>query len=165
VVSAVPLESAVRAALADVSDPEIPGLSIVDLGMVRDVRVGPDRVWVELLPTFVGCPAIELIREAVRERLAPFARAVEAEVSFAEPWTTERITAEGRRLLRERGFAPPVALSSLRDLPLFTPVVAAQCPYCGSANTRLQNAFGPTLCRAIAHCDDCRQPFEQFKAV
>jgi ring-1,2-phenylacetyl-CoA epoxidase subunit PaaD len=165
VVSTVPLESAVRAALADVSDPEIPGLSIVDLGMVRSIRVGPDRIRVELLPTFIGCPAIDVIRTAVRERLAPFARLVETEVSFAEPWTTERITADGRNLLRERGFAPPVATAPADELPLFSRISASPCPYCGSRNTRLQNAFGPTLCRAIAHCEDCRQPFEQFKTV
>jgi ring-1,2-phenylacetyl-CoA epoxidase subunit PaaD len=164
-VSAVPLESAVRAALADVSDPEIPGLSIVDLGIVRNVQVGPGRVRVELLPTFIGCPAAELIREAVIERLAPFAATVEAEITFAEPWTTERITPQGRRQLRERGFAPPTDMPLGRELPLFTTVIAAECPWCGSSNTRLENAFGPTLCRAIAHCEDCLQPFEQFKTV
>jgi ring-1,2-phenylacetyl-CoA epoxidase subunit PaaD len=164
VVSAIPLETAVRAALADVSDPEIPGVSIVDLGIVRDVQVGPGRVRVELLPTFIGCPATELIRQAVVERLAQFAATIEAEITFAEPWTTERITPQGRRRLRERGFAPPADLPLGRELPPF-PVTAAQCPYCGSANTRLQNAFGPTLCRAIAHCEDCVQPFEQFKTV
>jgi len=165
VVSAMPLESAVRAALADVCDPEIPGLSIVDLGIVRDVQVGLDRVRVELLPTFIGCPAVDLIRDAVVERLARFATTVEAEISFAEPWTTERITPQGRRQLRERGFAPPTDIPLGRELPLFSSMTAAGCPWCGSTNTRLQNAFGPTLCRAIAHCEDCLQPFEQFKTV
>ena len=165
VVSAMPLESAVRAALADVCDPEIPGLSIVDLGIVRDVRVGPGHVRVELLPTFVGCPATDLIRDAVAERLAGFAATVDAVITFAEPWTTARITPQGRRQLRERGFAPPADLALGRELPPFAALTAAACPYCGSTNTRLQNAFGPTLCRAIAHCEDCFQPFEQFKTV
>ncbi len=163
--SAVPLESAIRAALADVSDPEIPGLSIVDLGIVRDVQVGPGRVRVELLPTFIGCPAVELIRDAVLERLAPFAATVEAEVTFVEPWTTERITPQGRRQLSERGFAPPTGLPLGRDLPLIPTIDVAACPWCGSSNTRLENAFGTTLCRAIAHCGDCLQPFEQFKTI
>jgi ring-1,2-phenylacetyl-CoA epoxidase subunit PaaD len=162
-VSEVPLESAVRAALADVFDPEIPGLSIVDLGMVGDVQVGPERVRVELLPTFVGCPAVDLLRQAIMERLAPFATMVEAEISFVEPWTTERITPHGRRLLQARGFAPPANVALGCELPVSTS--AAACPYCGSTDTRLQNAFGPTLCRAIAHCETCLQPFEQFKTV
>jgi ring-1,2-phenylacetyl-CoA epoxidase subunit PaaD len=163
--TAVPLESAIRAALADVSDPEIPGLSIVDLGIVRDVEVGPGRVRVEILPTFIGCPAVELIRQAVIDRLAPFAASVKAEITFAEPWTSERITPEGRRQLHERGFAPPIGMPLGRDLPLIPTIAAAACPWCASTNTRLENAFGTTLCRAIAHCEDCLQPFEQFKAV
>jgi ring-1,2-phenylacetyl-CoA epoxidase subunit PaaD len=161
----MPLESAIRAALADVSDPEIPDLSIVDLGIVRDVEVGPGRVRVELLPTFIGCPAVELIRHAVIDRLAPFAATVEVEITYAEPWTTERITSQGRRQLQERGFAPPVGEPLGRGLPLVPTIAAAACPWCGSTNTRLENAFGTTLCRAIAHCGDCLQPFEQFKTV
>ncbi|HVM31123.1 MAG TPA: 1,2-phenylacetyl-CoA epoxidase subunit PaaD [Candidatus Limnocylindrales bacterium] len=158
-----PLESAVWAALQDVHDPEIPAISVVDLGVVRSVQAAPGRVRVELLPTFVGCPAIGVMREAVLERLDDFADEVEVEITFAEPWTSERITPEGRRRLRESGFAPPVAgADDDRALPVL-PV--AECPYCGSRNTSLENAFGPTLCRAIYHCRSCTQPFEQFKAV
>ena len=170
------LETAVLAALAEVSDPEIPGVSIVDLGMVGGLDVAADRIRVDLLPTFVGCPAIEMIRSAIRERLAEFGRVVDAPVSYAQPWTTERITPEGRRKLRELGFAPPVqstapqfassaARGSGRDLPMLAVLPAAECPYCGSRRTTLENAFGPTACRAIYHCADCRQPFEQFKTV
>ncbi len=175
-ISAVPLEQAVWAALADVHDPEIPVISVVDLGVVRRVEVAPGRVRVELLPTFVGCPAVDLMRSAVEERLQGFAPDVEATVTFAEPWTSERITPEGRRRLRESGFGPPPPerpeLSALdpagsdtqpdRLLPLL-PV--GECPYCGSRATTLENGFGPTLCRAIYHCTACRQPFEQFKQV
>jgi ring-1,2-phenylacetyl-CoA epoxidase subunit PaaD len=167
VVSAVtgprPLESAVWAALHDVHDPEIPTVSVVDLGVVGAVEAGPGRVRVELLPTFVGCPAIDFMRDAVATRLRGFAETVEVEVSFAEPWTSERITEEGRRRLRASGFAPPGPLPDDERLLPVLPV--AECPYCGSRNTNLENAFGPTLCRAIYHCLDCRQPFEQFKAV
>lgn len=175
-ISAVPLELAVWAALADVHDPEIPAISVVDLGVVRRVVVAPGRVHVELLPTFVGCPAVDLMRSAVEERLQGFAPIVEAQVTFAEPWTSERITPEGRRRLRESGFAPPAPegrgvmdhAAGASDtgwgrlLPLL-PV--AECPYCGSRATTLENAFGPTLCRAVYHCTECRQPFEQFKTV
>jgi ring-1,2-phenylacetyl-CoA epoxidase subunit PaaD len=159
-----PLESAVWAALHDVYDPEIPTISVVDLGVVRSVAADEGSIRVELLPTFVGCPAIEVMRSAVAERLHEFADDVRVEISFAEPWTSDRITAEGRAALRESGFAPPAftplgdrALSALPTLPV------AECPYCGSGNTILENAFGPTLCRAIYYCSDCRQPFEQFK--
>jgi ring-1,2-phenylacetyl-CoA epoxidase subunit PaaD len=163
-----PLESAVWAALHDVHDPEIPSISVVDLGVVHTVEAGEGMVRVELLPTFVGCPAIEVMRSAVEERLREFADEVSVEISFAEPWTTERITPEGRRALREGGFAPPAPPQWAppgRELSILPVMPVAECPYCGSRNTTLENAFGPTLCRAIYHCADCRQPFEQFKEI
>ena len=101
------LERRVWEALAEVPDPEIPVVSVVDLGIVRTVEVGPDRIRVEMLPTFVGCPALEVIRRSIAGRLAGMARRVEVEPTFAEPWTSDRITPEGRRKLRESGFAPP----------------------------------------------------------
>ena len=143
-------ERAVWDALAEVTDPEIPVVSVVDLGMVRSVELDGERLRVELLPTFVGCPALELIRGAVAARLAGMAPEVQVEMTFAEPWTSERITADGRRRLRESGFAPPGS---------------ATCPWCGSRDTALENPFGPTRCRAIFWCNHCRQPFEQFKAI
>jgi ring-1,2-phenylacetyl-CoA epoxidase subunit PaaD len=167
-----PTEEAVLGALAEVKDPEIPAVSVVELGMVHRVEVGPGRVRVELLPTFVGCPAIDAIRGAVAERLEPLAPVVEVETTFAEPWTSDRITPEGRRKLRESGFAPPAAAGGgpgpERGRPLLPTIGMrphATCPYCGSADTSMENPFGPTLCRAIFWCNACRQPFEQFKAV
>jgi ring-1,2-phenylacetyl-CoA epoxidase subunit PaaD len=167
-VSRAPTERAVLEALAEVKDPEIPTVSVVELGMVHRVEVSEDRVRVALLPTFVGCPAVDLIRRAVAERLAPLAAVVEVETTFAEPWTSDRITPEGRRKLRESGFAPPVPSAGGPDRPLLLNIgmrPSATCPYCGSADTSLENLFGPTLCRAIFWCNACRQPFEQFKAV
>jgi ring-1,2-phenylacetyl-CoA epoxidase subunit PaaD len=159
-------ERAVWEALAAIPDPEIPAIGLVDLGVIGDVRIGPDLVHVDLLPTFVGCPAIEVMRQQIGERLMELgvAERVEVEVSFATPWTSERISDAGREQLRRSGFAPPVmdageGLDELAVLPI------AECPYCGSRNTTLDNPFGPTLCRAIYHCADCRQPFEQFKRV
>lgn len=160
----MPLESAVWAALHDVHDPEIPAISVVDLGVVHRVVAEPGSVRVELLPTFVGCPAIDVMRASVEERLRGFADQVSVEISFAQPWTSERITPEGRITLRASGFAPPPG--DVVDDGLILPVLPlAECPYCGSRETTLENAFGPTLCRAIYYCTACRQPFEQFKMV
>jgi ring-1,2-phenylacetyl-CoA epoxidase subunit PaaD len=161
-------EQAVWDALREVADPEIPTISVVDLGVIRSVRFDGPRLTVELMPTFVGCPAIELMRQEIAERLRDQADEVEVQLSFAEPWTSDRISQEGRRKLRASGFAPPAAIgpapasSGLHELAVL-PV--ASCPYCGSRNTTLDNPFGPTLCRAIYHCADCHQPFEQFKSV
>ena len=157
---------AVWEALAEVPDPEIPVVSVVDLGMVRSVELDSERLRVELLPTFVGCPALEVIRESVAARLQGMAPRVEVEMTFAEPWTSERITPEGRRKLRESGFAPPGPTDASK--PLFTTITTrptATCPWCGATDTSMENPFGPTLCRAIFWCRRCRQPFEQFKAV
>jgi ring-1,2-phenylacetyl-CoA epoxidase subunit PaaD len=155
---------AVMAALDDVADPEIPSVSIVELGMIGGVAVEPDRVRVELLPTFVGCPALELIRASVEERLRAFGRPVEVETSFATPWTSDRISPAGREKLRRSGFAPPPHIGAGRALPILGDA-SLECPYCGSTRTTLENVFGPTQCRSIRHCADCRQPFEAFKAV
>jgi ring-1,2-phenylacetyl-CoA epoxidase subunit PaaD len=162
-----PLESAIWAALHDVHDPEIPTISVVDLGVVRSVTAGEGSVRVELLPTFVGCPALAVLQDAVADRLRGFAAEVRVDISFAEPWTTQRITQAGRAALRAAGFAPPAERhpDESRDLLVLPVLPVAECPYCGSRNTTLENAFGPTLCRAIYHCADCRQPFEQFKEV
>jgi ring-1,2-phenylacetyl-CoA epoxidase subunit PaaD len=163
------LERQVWDALAEVEDPEIPAVSVVELGIIRSVEADADRIRVEVLPTFVGCPALELIRASIAERLAGMAPEVEVEATFAEPWTTDRITAEGRRKLRESGFAPPgPSAADPADQPLFPTITTrpvARCPFCGSRDTVLENPFGPTLCRAIHWCNHCRQPFEQFKSV
>jgi ring-1,2-phenylacetyl-CoA epoxidase subunit PaaD len=160
-------ETEVWEALAEVPDPEIPVVSVVDLGLVHRVELDGGRLRVELLPTFVGCPALELIRRSVADRLAGMATEVEVEMTFAVPWTSDRISAEGRRKLRGSGFAPPGPAPS-SDGPLFMTITTrprATCPWCGSADTALENLFGPTLCRTLFWCNRCRQPFEQFKAV
>ena len=143
-------ERAVRAALAEVADPEIPVVSIVDLGMVEAVQVDPARIRVELLPTFVGCPALEVIRDVVEGRLEAFGLPVHVDFSFRVPWTSDRISAAGRERLRAAGFAGPGD---------------EQCPHCGSSNVALDNLFGPTRCRSLLYCRACRQPFESFKVV
>jgi ring-1,2-phenylacetyl-CoA epoxidase subunit PaaD len=155
--------------LAAIPDPEIPAISLVELGVIGSVTVDDRRVEVELLPTFVGCPAIGVMQEQITERVGALGVADEVEVrlSFNPPWTSDRITPEGRERLRLSGFAPPHLGPAPVDASLqeLTVLGVAECPYCGSRNTTLENPFGPTLCRAIYHCADCRQPFEQFKRV
>lgn len=154
------------AALDEVADPEIPTVSIVELGMIGGVDVGPEAMVVELLPTFVGCPALEVIRDAVVDRLGEFGRAVRVDVSFATPWSSDRISPTGREKLRGSGFAPPPPVRPGRGLPMLgTADTPVPCPYCGSSQTTLENVFGPTQCRSIRHCAGCRQPFESFKPV
>jgi ring-1,2-phenylacetyl-CoA epoxidase subunit PaaD len=168
-----PRELAVWAALEEIPDPEIPTISVVELGVIGQVAFqaraeGGERLSVELLPTFVGCPAIDIMQLQIGERLRGLELADEVEVrlSFTPPWTSDRISPEGREKLRGSGFAPPVLIGPSfggEELQLF--LAEATCPYCGSRNTSLDNPFGPTLCRAIYHCDACHQPFEQFKAI
>ena len=163
-------EAAVRAALTEVMDPELPMLSVVDLGIIHRVDVGPapgsGPIRVEILPTFVGCPALELIKSSIAERLAAFGRPVEVTATFEVPWTSERISPAGRAALLAAGIAPPGAGASpgapggLIDLEPRVP-----CPHCGSRRTVVENLFGPTQCRTIRYCADCRQPFESIKSV
>jgi len=148
-----PDEDDVREILRGVADPEIPTVSIVDLGMVERIRIGPERIEVELLPTFVGCPAQELIRGAVIDALVPLGREVAVEFSCRRPWTSDRITDAGRRRLVASGFAPPADPAAVR------------CPYCTSGRVAMDSAFGPTQCRSLFYCRDCRQPFEAFKPI
>lgn len=166
-------EVVVWSALDEVADPEIPAVSVVELGVIGGIAFeslpdGGERLRVELLPTFVGCPAIDIMQQQIGERLRALdlVEDVQVDVSFATPWTSDRISAEGREKLRGGGFAPPVIIGPAfggEELQLM--LATANCPYCGSRNTTLENPFGPTLCRAIYHCADCRQPFEQFKSV
>lgn len=164
-------EDAIWAALAEIPDPEIPAIGLVDLGVIGTVESGEHgRVRVQLLPTFVGCPAIGVMQERIVERLVTSGLAAEVTVDlgFDPPWTSDRISEHGRERLRASGFAPPApapAGPELIGLEELAVMPVAECPYCGSRNTTLDNPFGPTLCRAIYHCDNCRQPFEQFKRV
>jgi ring-1,2-phenylacetyl-CoA epoxidase subunit PaaD len=170
VAAAATRDSTVWEALAEIADPEIPAISLVDLGVIRGFSFSAlpgrgERLTVELMPTFVGCPAIEVMRQLIGERLAGMADEVSVELTFAEPWTSDRITPAGREALRGSGFAPPVHIGPTFNGESLTVLPIATCPYCGSRNTTLENPFGPTLCRAIYHCADCRQPFEAFKPV
>ena len=149
--------------LAEVEDPEIPVISLVDLGVVRDVQVDGERVHVEFTPTFLGCPALEAMRDAIADAVAGLG--AEPEVEVVDDWTTDRITPAGREKLRAAGFAPPAPREAAAPKLVQLQAAVFRCPYCGSTETKLENIFGPTPCRSIRWCESCRQPFEQFKTI
>ena len=153
-------------ALAGVPDPEIPAVSVVDMGMIREVALDAGKATVVVLPTFTGCPAIDVIKADVAQAVSEVAGVEEVvvETSFDPPWTTDRITAQGRVKLKRFGLAPPTGKGPVLITNIGLPQVAF-CPFCGSRDTKNENAFGPTPCRALYYCDDCRNPFEQFKPV
>ena len=151
----------VEQALYEVFDPEIPALSIVDLGMVHKLTCADGHAVVQMMPTFMGCPALSIIRRNVVDRLLAVEGVTSADVEFIydEPWTTQRLTESAKTRLREFGIAPPAcSLAQMKTLH-------ASCPYCGSDHTRLDSLFGPTACRSVFYCEDCRQPFEAMKPV
>jgi ring-1,2-phenylacetyl-CoA epoxidase subunit PaaD len=160
------MEHRVRGALDAVHDPEIPACAITDLGMVERVEVVDDRVEVDLLPTFVGCPAKDIIGEDVRRAVDEAAGGRDVVVRFVydPPWTTDRITKRGRERLQGVGIAPhwdrpssgPVAV------PLMTSS-SVPCPFCGATDTVMESQWGPTPCRTQHFCRSCRNPFEGFK--
>lgn len=152
-------------ALAAIPDPEIPTISLVDLGVVREVEVEGERVRVEFTPTFLGCPAVEVMRERIAAAVRDLGGEPEIEVVVDDSWSTDRITPAGRRKLRESGFAPPAPRQAAAPRLVELERGAFRCPYCESRDTRLENIFGPTPCRSIRYCTSCRQPFEQFKTI
>ncbi len=160
---AQPTPESIWIALDEVKDPEIPVVSVVEMGIVRNVTVEGSKVIVSITPTFSGCPALHAMQEDIASCLNAMGfDSVEIKVVLSPPWSTEWIAEEARAKLESFGLAPPPRHSGDVSLVLMEPVA---CPYCGSKNTLLRNSFGPTLCRAIYTCNACRQPFEQFKPL
>ncbi len=157
-------EEEIWRALGEVNDPEIPVVSLVDLGVIREVVLGFEgRVQVVMTPTFAGCPAQLVMRQAVIDRLESLGVAqARVQISLSPPWTTDWISPEGRKKLASFGLSPPPVHGGQVDLALEE---LARCPYCGSGETELRNPFGPTLCRSLHYCQVCREPFEQFKPL
>jgi ring-1,2-phenylacetyl-CoA epoxidase subunit PaaD len=155
----------VWAALAEIPDPEIPVISLVDLGVVQDVEVEGERVRIDFTPTFMGCPALEAMQRAMEAKVAELGGEAEVRVILDDSWSTDRITPEGREKLRVAGFAPPAPRPAGKIELVQLRSNGFRCPYCGSTETRLENLFGPTPCRSIRYCASCRQPFEQFKTI
>ena len=145
-------------------DPEIPTVSVIDLGIISGVEVKEEGIKITMTPTFSGCPAIKYMTDNIKtkvEELLP-GTAVEVEVDFDTQWTTNKITDEGRRKLQEFGLAPPKKYEGGFNV---ADIANVNCPYCNSENTTMNSAFGPTLCRATHYCFDCLQAFEQFKPL
>jgi ring-1,2-phenylacetyl-CoA epoxidase subunit PaaD len=158
---AVVAEAQVWEALEEIPDPEIPVVSLVDLGVIRSVDVANGHVRIEFTPTFLGCPALEVMKRAMEERV-PGAEVI---VVQDDSWSTDRITPAGREKLRAAGFAPPAPREASAPKLVQLQTNVFRCPYCGSTRTRLENIFGPTPCRSLRYCESCRQPFEQFKTI
>lgn len=162
--------AAAWAVLHTVLDPEVPALSLCDLGIVRDVQAVGLELTVVLTPTYSGCPATEVIEQSVREALhAAGLGPVQVALQRAPAWTTDWISAEGRRKLRDYGIAPPGPVDTAAGVPIrlvprrAAPAVA--CPRCHSPNTERLAAFGATACKALYRCLACREPFEHFKPL
>lgn len=151
-------------ALEDVKDPEIPTISVIDLGIVTDVQVDKtNSVSVTMTPTFAGCPALKVIESLVKDRIKSLdIESVDVKTTFDVPWNTNMITEKGREMLKKHGLAPPPVLNGLVQIELLKHV---KCPHCESTDTELKTPFGPTLCRSLHYCNNCHQAFEQFKPV
>jgi len=158
-------EQQVWAALEEIPDPEIPVVSLVDLGVIRSVDVRNGQVRIEFTPTFLGCPALEVMKRAMEEKIAELGAEPEVEVITDDSWSTDRITPAGREKLRAAGFAPPAPREASAPRLVQLQANVFRCPYCGSTETRLENIFGPTPCRSLRYCESCHQPFEQFKTI
>ena len=152
-------------ALAEIPDPEIPVISVVDLGVVKDVSVEGERVRIEFTPTFMGCPALDEMRRQMEEAVTAMGGEPQVDVLLDDSWSTDKITPAGREKLREAGFAPPTPRTQEAPALLQLQRAVHRCPYCGSTETRLDNIFGPTPCRSLRYCESCKQPFEQFKTI
>jgi ring-1,2-phenylacetyl-CoA epoxidase subunit PaaD len=154
--------------LNEVMDPEVPVLSVVELGIVRDAQVNDGGVTVTITPTYSGCPAIRVIEEEITAALAARGLSpVRLETVYAPAWTTDWMSEEAKRKLQAYGIAPPGPshAESLVTLTRASAVAAFRCPYCGSHDTTLRSEFGSTACKSICYCNGCRQPFEAFKSL
>ncbi|MEI8279612.1 MAG: 1,2-phenylacetyl-CoA epoxidase subunit PaaD [Bacteroidota bacterium] len=157
----------VYACLTDVTDPEIPALTIIDMGIVRDVKLselpeGGTEVTIKITATYTGCPAMDIIGMNIRMALLSHGmKKVNVEQQISPAWTTDWMTADGKRKLKEYGIAPPQRNSS-HTLALFEEVLVP-CPRCESSDTSLISQFGATACKSLYKCNACKEPFEYFK--
>jgi ring-1,2-phenylacetyl-CoA epoxidase subunit PaaD len=150
--------------LEEINDPEVPVLSIIDLGIVRDVKMNDDELEVVITPTYTGCPAMDMIAATIKIQLATLGfKKVKITQVLSPAWTTEWMSEEGKRKLKDYGIAPPNPKQQICDQKLFAEADAVQCPHCNSYHTHRISEFGSTACKALYQCDDCREPFDYFK--
>jgi len=155
----------IKEELKQVKDPEIPTISIVDLGIVTGIDILENNdIHVTLTPTFAGCPALRLMEDMVVDHLSTYPELgkITVETSFETTWTTDLITEEGHAAIKKHGLAPPIRNCSNISMEVLE---ATNCPYCDSDNTTMKSPFGPTLCRSLHYCNNCKQAFEGFKPV
>ncbi len=150
--------------LEEVKDPEIPTVSLLDLGVITGIEVNEDgHITVNMTPTFAGCPAMDYMKENVEQVLQEKGVAsFTVEMNFDRQWSSNNITEKGRQAIKAFGLAPPPRHQLIVDIDMLKKVA---CPFCESTNTALKSPFGPTLCRSLHYCHNCRQAFEQFKPV
>ena len=150
--------------LGEINDPEVPVLSIIDLGIVRDVKMNDEELEVIITPTYTGCPAMDMITTTIKIQLATLGfKKVKVTQILSPAWTTEWMSEEGKRKLKEYGIAPPNPKQQVCDQKLFAEAEAIQCPHCNSYHTHRISEFGSTACKALYQCDDCKEPFDYFK--
>lgn len=152
----------VEKCLEQVNDPEIPSVSVIDLGMIEEIQIlDKGKVHIQALPTFLGCPALDIIRKNMIEAVMRIngVTAVDIEFIYHPPWTSDRITEEGKEKLKQFGIAPPPEFNEQNN------EWKVECPYCGSDYTTMENLFGPTACRSILYCKTCKNPFEAMKPI
>jgi len=150
--------------LEEIKDPEIPVLSIVDLGIVREVDIEDKAVTVTITPTYTGCPAMDMIAASIKmELMGRGYTDVLVKLVISPAWTTDWMTERGKQQLKEYGIAPPNPRQQVCNDKLFAPDEAVQCPHCESWHTHRISEFGSTACKALYQCDDCKEPFDYFK--
>jgi len=158
------LSAEVLAILEEVMDPEIPVLNVVDLGVIRDVVVDGKEITIKLTPTYSGCPAMDVIGDDLQRAFAAHGYTTNIQLVMSPPWTTDWITARGRKALEEYGIAAPLEETADMDV-LLNNKKLVKCTNCGSQNTKLVSQFGSTACKAMFQCEDCLEPFDYFKCL
>lgn len=154
----------IEALLRAITDPEIPVLSIMDMGVVRDVQLEGKKVWVKITPTYSGCPAMDMIATEIKIKLNQAGYDTDVELVLAPAWTTDWITENGRQQLEEYGIAAPLE-ETADKLALLGHTRMVKCTNCGSSNTQMISQFGSTACKALFKCNDCLEPFDYFKCL
>jgi ring-1,2-phenylacetyl-CoA epoxidase subunit PaaD len=158
------LEKQIRSALEEVKDPEVPVLSVLDLGIIREIRMGENEIEIIITPTYSGCPAMDVIRMNIQMTLLSHGyKNVKVTQTLSPAWTTEWMSEEGKQKLKEYGIAPPNPKQQVCDPKMFAAAEAVQCPRCHSWHTHRVSEFGSTACKALYQCDDCKEPFDYFK--